>query len=112
MLFKREELKDILNGSSNRGQVMDEWITDTSRWHIYYTMVFKYKHPDTRSNFGQRYKYYMVPFRRGATEMQDEGPFECEGEEIECEEVTLKEVKVHKWVPVEQTSNIKEKEDN
>ena len=45
-------------------------------------------------------KFYMTTYSVGATEMQWEKPWEYE-EEVECTEVELKEVKVKKWIPVE-----------
>ena len=43
-------------------------------------------------------KHYMVEYSEGATEMECEAPFEYDDDEIECEEVELKEVVVKKWV--------------
>ena len=40
------------------------------------------------------------PYSEGATEFQDERPWEYD-DEIKCTEVELKEVKVKKWIPVE-----------
>ena len=65
--------------------LLDE-ITDTSRWSVHHRIVFK--HDD---------KFYETYYSEGATEMQDESPWEYE-EEVECHEVELKEVKVVKWV--------------
>lgn len=44
-------------------------------------------------------KFYQTTYSEGATEMQDERPWEYE-DEVECEEVELREVKVKKWMPV------------
>lgn len=62
-------------------QVYDK-ITENSRWTIGHELVFK--HED---------KFYITHYRVGATEYQDESPWEYDGPEIECEEV----------VPVEKT---------
>ena len=40
-------------------------------------------------------------YSEGATELQDERPWEYQ-DEVECIEVELKEVKVKKWVPVDE----------
>ena len=61
-------------------------ITDTSRWSVYHRIVFGYEG-----------KFYETHYSEGATEMQDESPWEYE-DEVECDEVELKEVKVKKWV--------------
>ena len=43
----------------------------------------------------------MTTYSEGATEYQDERPWEYE-DEVKCTEVELKEVKVKKWIPVEE----------
>ncbi|PKR83508.1 hypothetical protein [Heyndrickxia camelliae] len=65
--------------------IFDE-ITDTSRWSIHHRIIFPYQG-----------KFYEAYYREGATEMQDESPWEYD-ETVECTEVELKEVKVKKWV--------------
>lgn len=64
-------------------------IIDTSRWSIIHEIVFE-----------DNGKFYSTMYSEGATEMQDESPWEYDNI-IECTEVELKEVKVKKWVPVE-----------
>lgn len=64
-------------------------ITDTSRWSIRYRLVFQYGD-----------KAYQTYYQVGATEMQDEGPWEYDNK-IKCTEVQEAEVLVKKWVPVE-----------
>lgn len=66
--------------------ILDE-ITDTSRWSIHHRIVFAYQG-----------KFYATHYSVGATESQDESPWEYE-DQVECQEVELKEVKVKKWVP-------------
>ena len=68
--------------------ISDE-ILDNGRWSIFHECVFE-----------DDGKYYEAPYSVGATEQQDERPWEDE-EIIECTEVELKEVKVKKWIPVE-----------
>lgn len=67
--------------------ILDE-ITDTSRWSVHHRIVFEYEG-----------KFYEAYYSEGATEMQDESAWEYE-DEVECDEVELKEVKVRKWVRV------------
>ena len=64
-------------------------IIDTTRWSIVHEIVFE-----------DQGKFYMTTYSEGATECQDERPWEYD-DEIKCTEVELKEVKVKKWVPVE-----------
>lgn len=64
-------------------------IVDTTRWSIIHEIVFE-----------DNGKFYMTTYSEGSTEIQDERPWEYD-DEIECTEVELKNVKVKKWVPVE-----------
>lgn len=65
--------------------LLDE-ITGTSRWSTHHRIVFAYQG-----------RFYQTHYSRGATEIQDESPWEYD-DEVECVEVELKEVKVKKWV--------------
>lgn len=64
-------------------------IIDTNRWSIIHKIVFEDKG-----------KFYQTTYSEGATEYQDESPWEYE-DMIECTEVELREVKVKKWMPVD-----------
>ena len=77
--FLREELVDAIYEAS----VLDE-ITDTSRWSVYHRFVFKAEDDG---------KFYETHYSVGATEYQDEQPWQDENE-VECIEV----VKVEKIV--------------
>lgn len=68
--------------------ILDE-ITDTSRWSIHHRIIFAYQG-----------RFYETHYSVGATENQDESPWEYD-DEVECVEVELKEVKVKKWVAKE-----------
>ncbi|MCL1696387.1 hypothetical protein [Lysinibacillus sp. BPa_S21] len=81
----KDYLKNELDLPSSA--VLDE-ITDTSRWSVHHRIIFKHDG-----------KFYEAYYSEGATEMQDERPWEYE-DEVECDEVELKEVKVVKWVKV------------
>ena len=72
------------------GNTIFDRIVDTTRWSIIHEIVFE-----------DHGKFYMTTYSEGATEMQDERPWEHDNDEIECTEVELKEVKVKKWIPVE-----------
>jgi hypothetical protein len=65
-------------------------IVDTNRWSIHHRIIFSDKG-----------KFYEAYYSEGATECQDESPWEYD-KTVECTEVELKEVVVKKWVPVEE----------
>ena len=85
MKFKTEFLKEELDLPYS---AVEDKVVDNSRWSIYHKIVFEYNG-----------KHYSTYYSAGATEMQDESPWEYE-EEVECIEVELKEVMVKKWVEV------------
>lgn len=86
-VFSKDYLKDELNLPYDNAIV--DRIIDTTRWSIIHEIVFE-----------DNGKFYQTIYSEGATEMQDERPWEYE-DEIECTEVELREVKLKKWVPVE-----------
>jgi len=67
---------------------LEERIIETSRRLKTYEIVFEYE-----GNF------YRTTYSTGATEMQDERPWECL-KRVTCTEVELKDVIVKKWVPI------------
>lgn len=91
MVFKKEELQKMVYGESERLEKVEEKISDTSRWSIHYEVVFKDNQTD---------KHYSSYYSEGATEYQDESPYEYDSDEIECQEVELKEVLVKQWVAI------------
>lgn len=84
MKFKKQQLKELVWGDEPEGLMIVEEpkIIDTSRWSIIYEMIFSFED-----------KFYETSFCRGATEHQEESPYEYDEDEIECKEV----------VPVEKT---------
>lgn len=84
--FSKDYLKDELDLPYSN-TIVDK-IIDTTRWSIVHEIVFE-----------DNGKFYQTTYSEGATEMQDERPWEYE-DEVECEEVELREVKVKKWMPV------------
>lgn len=64
-------------------------IIDHTRWSVVHSIVFKWTDG----------KHYSASYSKGATECQDEGPWEYE-DEVNCQEVELREVKVTQWMPV------------
>ena len=81
--FKKDYLLDIL-GTKN---VIEDEITDTSRWSIYHNIIF----------LADDGLYYSTNYSVGATEYQDESPFENEEDNIECEQVHQVEKLVKVW---------------
>ena len=87
-VFNKEYLTKEL-GLPYYCKLIKDDIIDTTRWSIVHEIVFEDKG-----------KFYMTTYSEGATEYQDERPWEYE-DEVKCTEVELKEVKVKKWIPVE-----------
>jgi len=69
----KETMKDIL-WNENDEIVLDK-ITEASRWNVHHELIFKYDG-----------KLWRTLYSIGATEYQNEGPWEYE-EEVECVEV-------------------------
>ena len=67
--------------------IMLDEIVDTSRWSNSHRIVFKYTDG----------KFYQAYYSVGATEMQDERPWQYDNE-VELTEVELKEIVIKKWV--------------
>jgi len=63
-------------------------VIDTSRWSIHYDLVFEFEG-----------KHYRTSYSVGATESQDESPWEYD-EEVRCVEVEEQEITTTAWVPV------------
>lgn len=85
--FTKDYLRDELDLPYN---AEEDKVIDNSRWSINHEIIFK----DTDG------KMYSTYYSVGATESQDESPWEYE-DEIECTEVELREITVKKWLPIE-----------
>ena len=68
MKFKKEDLHELASykGKVDGFEVVQNELIDNSRWSLLYDLVFKA--PDG--------KFYLAGYSRGATESQDESPFE------------------------------------
>lgn len=74
--FDREFLRDVIwDGADGAKKLKDEMVSK-DRWTVTHKLIFS--HED---------KCWLVYYRVGATEYQDEGPFDYDGENIECTEV-------------------------
>lgn len=83
MKFERSFLQDM------GGETISDDITGHSRWSVHHRRVFK--HDD---------KFYETHYSVGATESQDECPYEYDADEIECVEVVPVERTVTMYEPV------------
>lgn len=77
MKFSKEFLQD------EGGETISDKIVGKSRWSVRNRRVFKWEG-----------KYYETAYSYGATEGQDESPYEYEPAEIECKEVFPKEITI------------------
>ncbi len=92
MKFVKEEMRMLANEESDNFTKVRDAIVDHTRWSVVHEMIFK----DNKTG-----KHYVVYFNRGATEMQDEQPFEYDNDPITCSEVESKEVTTVQWVKKE-----------
>lgn len=91
--FKKTDLLDLLDDCCETLEKVSDRIVDTGRWSIHSNLIFK----DKASG-----KFYEVRYSVGATESQDEAPFEYEEDDVKCYEVR----------PVEKTVIVYEREAN
>lgn len=90
MIIEKEEAKRIVWEDHEDWDEVTSEVIDNTRWSVLKEGVFK--HLPTG-------KFYQVNWSEGATEMQDEAPFDYD-DEVTFDEVELKEVTVEKWVLV------------
>jgi len=88
-----KEARDIVNEEGDDFERVEEKMEDTTRWSIHYSAIHK------QISTG---KYFIFYFSRGATEMQDEEPYEYEDKVI-IQEVKKELVQVEQWVPVKES---------
>lgn len=82
MKFDKEILQELVYGDFDGYKVIEHKMIDHSRWSLIYKMIFQFED-----------KFYRTTYQCGATEQQDESPYEYEDDMIECTEV----------IPVEKT---------
>ena len=80
--FSKQYLMNELDLPDNA--ILDE-ICDTSRWSVNHSIVF-----------ADKGKFYRANYSVGATEVQDESPWEYENN-VECTEVELRDIVVRTW---------------
>lgn len=89
--FKKADLLDLLDDNSDALEKVSDTIIGTSRWSINHALVFR----EVETG-----KFFRAPYSVGATEQQDEGPWEHEGEVITAVEVRPVEKVVTVYEPV------------
>ena len=90
MKFLKVTLRKIVYNDFAFAELIEDKIVDTSRWSVLHVMIFKYKD-----------KFYTSSYSVGATEQQDEQPYQYAADSIECPEVRAHEVMTIEWVLVE-----------
>jgi len=88
--FEKEWLREAVFGYIDDVEVIEDNIVDNRRWSIDHEVVFKFED-----------KFYGTSYSVGATEYQDEQPFEYDGDEISCVEMEPVEVVKIEYKPVE-----------
>lgn len=84
--YTKEAYAELSDGQEIAEIIYDK-VTDTSRWSVHHECVFKLNG-----------KFYRTHYSEGATEMQDESPYEYDGDWVEVDEVVPKEVTIIKYV--------------
>ena len=92
MQLTKEEARELIWGDLEDWEEVEREICDTSRWSILYEGIFKH---DGR--------HYSMCWSEGATEQQDERPFEYD--EPELVEVVAKPKMIVEWVPKKEHEN-------
>ena len=88
--FDKDFLVDELGLPYEDGDnIQSDYIVDTTRWSEIHDLIFKYED-----------KFYQTSYSVGATECQDERPWEYD-DEVECTEVHKVSVQMSVWKPVE-----------
>ena len=91
MKVSKDTLVELAHGGSDPDwEVVHEEPISKSRWSINHTNIIK----QLSTN-----RFFSTHFQRGATEYQEQEPYEYEPEEIELVEFVPVEVTVTKYVP-------------
>lgn len=88
--FTKQFMQEVVWNERDDVEVLVNKIVDVGRWSIAYELVFKYQDV-----------CYASGYSRGATEQQDEAPFEFDDDMIECTVVVPVEKKVIEYVKKE-----------
>lgn len=98
MKFKKRDLINLAeNDRAPNFTLIRRELIDTTRWSIVNSCVFEFEG-----------KLYCTTYSYGATECQDESPYEYDDDEIECDEVFALEVTVTKYLTQTEINNHKQ----
>lgn len=89
--FRKKDLQMLLMDGNmwNKLRVIQDNFSYKSRWSLHHQLIFK----DLEDE-----KIYSTQYARGATEQQDEQPFQYDADEITCVEVIPEEIKTIAYV--------------
>jgi len=87
-VFTKDQLVNEFDLPWNDDMVKSNDMYETSRWSIHYILVFEHEG-----------KFWRTTYAVGATESQDEGPWEYD-DEVTCIEVEEQERMVKYWAEV------------
>ena len=91
MTLTAEEARSVVYEDSEEFKLIESKLVDSSRWSLHYEAFVE--HIETG-------KFFRMPtYCIGATESQDERPYEYD-KEVKLTEVVKKEVTVERWVTV------------
>lgn len=90
--------KHVMIGKLDSDDEIERNFIDSSRWSLHYEFIFKHEG-----------KFYRAYYSVGATEYQDETPWQYD-KEVECEEVVQTEKMVKVWVPVGEVMGLEQAE--
>jgi len=90
MNLTKEQALGVLDRENDATQIIEDELVDNDRWSIHHRLIFKWEDG----------LYYQTYYCVGATEMQDEGPWDYD-EEVECSQVRKVEKIVEVWEIVE-----------
>ena len=91
MKFPKEEMQEMVYEDSDKLIQVENKISGNSRWSVKYEAIFK----DVETG-----KHYRSSYSKGATESQEESPYEYDNDEIEVTEVKQVEKMVKVWEEV------------
>ena len=81
-LFDKDMMKEIIDSP----KVIKDEIIDNTRWSIIHSLIFEHEG-----------RFYRTGYSVGATEYQDEQPFDYYDDGVECWEVEEREVLRKEW---------------
>lgn len=94
MKISKEILKELAwEGMCNNFKVIKTELVDNTRWSLVYDEIIQ----DIDTG-----KYYLTSYSTGATECQDESPYEYDPDEIEVVEVVPTEKTIIEYVKKEE----------